>query len=131
MFTNILGPGIRTANFAAFGPWSGVLQKDTENLRDSDALMCVAVPRRRGPAGLRDLFVSDEITVFTPCAQGFPRVRDMGGITTLGVLCMLPKRRTAACQNDLFAVFLRPLCDNRPHFIFFAQKLFRNPDIEI
>ena len=26
--------------------------------------------RRRGPAGLRDLFVSDEITVFTPCAQG-------------------------------------------------------------
>ena len=49
-------PGVRTANFAAFGPWSGVLQKDTESLRDSDALMRVAVPRRRGPAGLRDLF---------------------------------------------------------------------------
>ena len=32
-----------------------------------------------------------------------------GGITTLGVLCVLLKRRTAACQNDLFAVFLRPL----------------------
>ena len=29
----------------------------------------------------------------------FPRVRDMGGITTLGVLCVLPKRRTAACQS--------------------------------
>ena len=55
--------------------------------------------RRRGPAGLRDLFVSDEITVFTPCAQGFPRVRDMGGITTLGVLFVLLKRRTAACQS--------------------------------
>ena len=55
--------------------------------------------RRRGPAGLRDLFVSDEITVFTPCAQGFPRVRDMGGITTLGVLCVLLKRRTAACKS--------------------------------
>ena len=55
-FTNIPGSGIRTANFAAFGPWSGVLQKDTESLRDSDALMRVAVPRRRGPAGLRDLF---------------------------------------------------------------------------
>ena len=53
-FTNIPGSGIRTANFAAFGPWSGVLQKDTESLRDSDALMRVAVPRRRGPAGLRD-----------------------------------------------------------------------------
>ena len=55
-FTNIPGPGIRTAHFAALGSWSGVLQKDTESLRDSDALMRVAVPRRRGPAGLRDLF---------------------------------------------------------------------------
>ena len=53
-FTNIPGPGIRTANFAAFGPWSGVLSKNTESLRNSDALMRVAVPRRRGPAGLRD-----------------------------------------------------------------------------
>jgi len=55
-FTNIPGPGIRTANFAAFGSWPGVRQKDAESLRDSDALMRVAVPRRRGPAGLRDLF---------------------------------------------------------------------------
>ena len=55
-FTNIPGPGIRTANFAAFGSWSGVLPKNAESLRNSDALMRVAVPRRRGPAGLRDLF---------------------------------------------------------------------------
>ena len=52
-FTNIPGPGVRTANFAAFGAWSGVLPKNAESLRDSDALMRVAVPRRRGPAGLR------------------------------------------------------------------------------
>ena len=57
-FTNIPGPGIRTASFAAFGAWSGVLPKNTESLRNSDALMRVAVPRRRGPAGLRDLFVT-------------------------------------------------------------------------
>ena len=31
----------------------GALSKDTESLRDSDVLMHVAVPRRRGPAGLR------------------------------------------------------------------------------
>ena len=55
-FGNPAWPGIRTANFAAFGPWSGVLSKNTESLRNSDALMRVAVPRRRGPAGLRDLF---------------------------------------------------------------------------
>ena len=54
-FTNIPGPGIRTASFAAFGAWSGVLPKNAESLRNSDALMRVAVPRRRGPAGLRDL----------------------------------------------------------------------------
>ena len=53
-FTNIPGPGIRTANFAAFGSWSEALLKDAESLRDSNALMRVAVPRRRGPAGLRD-----------------------------------------------------------------------------
>ena len=53
-FANLPGPGVRTAYFAAFGSWSEALLKDTESLRDSDALMRVAVPRRRGPAGLRD-----------------------------------------------------------------------------
>ncbi len=53
-FTNIPGPGVRMAYFAAFGSWSGVLPKNAESLRDSDALMRVAVPRRRSPAGLRD-----------------------------------------------------------------------------
>ena len=54
-FTNIPGPGIRTANFAALGTWSRVLSKNAESLRNSDALMRVAVPRHRGPTGLRDL----------------------------------------------------------------------------
>ena len=53
-FGNPAWPGGRTANFAAFGAWSGVLPKNAESLRNSDALMRVAVPRRRGPAGLRD-----------------------------------------------------------------------------
>ena len=53
-FGNPAWPGGRTANFAAFGSWPDVLQKNAESLRDSDALMRVAVPRRRGPAGLRD-----------------------------------------------------------------------------
>ena len=53
-FGNPARPGVRTTYFAAFGSWSGVLPKNAESLRDSDALMRVAVPRRRGPAGLRD-----------------------------------------------------------------------------
>ena len=53
-FGNPARPGLKTANFAAFGPWSSVLPKNAESLRDSDALVRVAIPRRRGPAGLRD-----------------------------------------------------------------------------
>ena len=56
-FGNPAWPEGRTANFAAFGAWPWVLPKNAESLRDSDALMRVAVPRRRGPAGLRDLFL--------------------------------------------------------------------------
>ena len=55
-FGNPAWPGFKTANFAAFGAWSWVLPKNAESLRDSDALMRVAVSRRRGPAGLRDLW---------------------------------------------------------------------------
>ena len=48
-FTNIPGPGIRTANFAAFGFWAGVLPKNAESLWNSDALMRVAVPQASRP----------------------------------------------------------------------------------
>ena len=36
-FGNPAWPGFKTANFAAFGSWSGVLSKNAESLRDSDA----------------------------------------------------------------------------------------------
>ena len=71
-FTNIPGPGIRTASFAAFGAWSGVLPKNAESLRNSDALMRVAVPSRRGPAGLRRPTPPAERTVLAPIS---PRVQ--------------------------------------------------------
>ena len=51
------------------------------------------------PLGCVIFFASAEIAACTPCAQCFLRVRGMGGITTLGVLCVLPKRRTAACKS--------------------------------
>ena len=105
-FTNIPGPGIRTASFAAFGAWSGVLPKNAESLRNSDALMRVAVPRRRGPAGLRDLFRFCQNCGLYALRSGPFRVCEAsGGITTLSALYVLPKRRTAACQNGSFAVF--------------------------
>ena len=71
-FGNPAWPGVRTANFAAFGSWSEALLKDTESLRDSDALMRVAVPRRRGPAGLCRPTPPAERTVLAPIS---PRVQ--------------------------------------------------------
>ena len=48
-FGNPAWPGGRTANFAAFGAWSETLLKNAESLRDSDALMRVAVPKASQP----------------------------------------------------------------------------------
>ena len=49
-FGNPARPGGRTANFAAFGSWSETLLKNVESLRDSDALMRVAVPQASRPS---------------------------------------------------------------------------------
>ena len=48
-FGNPAWPGVRTANFAAFGSWPEALLKDTESLRNSDALMRVTVPQASRP----------------------------------------------------------------------------------
>ena len=56
--------------------------------------------RRRGPAGLRDLFATcGDVAVLSLCAQYFLNVRGVGGITTLGALCVFSKRWTTACQS--------------------------------
>ena len=68
--------------------------------------LCVSLSRGvAAPLGCVIFSVSVEIYGFTPRTQGFLCVRGGGGITTIGVLCVLPKRRTAACQNGSFAVF--------------------------
>ena len=105
-FGNPAWPDVGTANFAAFGSWPGVLPKNAESLRSSDALMRVAVPKASRPAGLRDLFRFCRNCGLYALRSGPFRVCEArGGITTLSALYVLLKRRTAACQNDLFAVF--------------------------
>ena len=93
-FGNPARPGIRTANFAAFGPWSDVFPKNAESLRNSDALMRVAVSRRRGPAGLRD-----PIAVSLTAPMGFAVLsghdnsmqrKILAGFTRWSVPCVLP-----------------------------------------
>ena len=51
------------------------------------------------PLGCVIFFASAEITACMLCAQYFLNVRDGGGITTLGVLCVLPKLPAPACQS--------------------------------
>ena len=71
-FGNPAWPGGRTANFAAFWSWLGGAPEERREPRNSDALMRVAVPRRRGPAGLRRPTPPTERTVLAPIS---PRVQ--------------------------------------------------------
>ena len=104
-FTNIPGPGIRTASFAAFGAWSGVLPKNAGSLGTA-MRSCASLFRGvAAPLGCVICLQLGDVAVFSLCAQYFLNVRGGGGITTLGVLCVFSKRRTAACQNGSFAVF--------------------------
>ena len=72
-FGNPAWPGGRTANFATFGSWLGGAPEERREPRNSDALMRVAVPRRRGPAGLRDpvAIVSMIKNMINPLAGSF------------------------------------------------------------
>ena len=68
--------------------------------------LCVSLSRGvAAPLGCVVCLQFGDAAVFSLRAQYFLNERGGGGITTLGALCMFSKRRTAACQNGLFAVF--------------------------
>ena len=67
---------------------------------------CVRFLRRRGPAGLRDLFrFCRNCGLYALCSGPFRVCEARGGITTLSALYVLLKRRTVACQSGSFVVF--------------------------
>ena len=67
-FGNPAWPGIRTANFAAFEPWSRALSKNAESLGTA-MRSCVSLFRGvAAPLGCVIFFAFVEIAVFTPCA---------------------------------------------------------------
>ena len=69
-FGNPAWPGFKTANFAAFGPWPGVLPKNAESLGTAMRL-CVSLSRGvAAPLGCVIFSVSVEIAACMPCAQG-------------------------------------------------------------
>ena len=83
----------------------GALEKRREpaEQRCAYARRCSEASRPRW-AALLCLQLGD-VAVLSLCAQHFLNVQGWGGITTLGVLCVLLKRRTAACQKGAFSVF--------------------------
>ena len=90
-FGNPAWPGVRTANFAAFGSWSEALLKDTESLRNSDALLCASLFRGvAAPLGCVIFFASVEIATCTPCAQGLSVCARRGVVS-------LPSARFTCC----------------------------------
>ena len=68
--------------------------------------LCASLSRGvAAPLGCVICLQLGDVAVFSLCAQYFLNVRGGGGITTPGVLCVLPKRRTSACQSGSFVVF--------------------------
>ena len=99
------GRGLKRQTLPLLGLGRGCSRR-TQKAFGTAMRLCVSLSRRRrGPAGLRDLFTFVEVAACTPCGQVFLCVRGGDGITTLGVLRVLLKRRTAACQSDSFAIF--------------------------
>ena len=104
-FGNPAWPGGRTANFAALRVWSRVLPKNAESLGTAMRLCASLLRGVAAPLGCVICLQLGDVAVFLLCAQYFLIVRGGGGITTLGALCVLLKRWTAACQKGSFAAF--------------------------
>ena len=122
-FGNPAWPWLKIANFAVLGPWSAVLPESTESLRNSDALMRVAVPRRRGPTGLRDLFsFLSKLRFPRPVLRAFPCVRGEGRYH-------YPRRALRAAETPdgrlskrLICRFLRSGGRSSPHDSYFLAN---------
>ena len=89
-FGNPAWPGIRTANFAAFEPWSRALSKNAESLGTA-MRSCVSLFRGvAAPLGCVIFFTSVEIAACMPCAQGLSVCARRGAVS-------LPSARFTCC----------------------------------
>ena len=114
-FGNPARPGVRTANFAAFGSWSvGALEERRKPSGQRCAYACRCPEGVAAPLGCVIFLQFGDVAVFSLCTQyftqNFLRVQDEGGITTLVLLRVLLKRWTAACQKGSFAAFCDEIC---------------------
>ena len=98
-FGNPAWPGVERRTLPLLG-LGRVYSRRTQKAYGTAMRLCVSLFRGvAAPLGCVILFLLSKLWLVCHALRVFPRVRDMGGITTLGVLCVLPKRRTAACQS--------------------------------
>ena len=99
------GQGVERQTLPLLGLGRGYSQR-TQKAFGTAMRSCASLFRGvAAPLGCVVFFAFVEIGICTSGAHGFPRVRDRGGITTLGALHVLLKRWAAACQKGSFAVF--------------------------
>ena len=78
-FTNIPGPGVRTANFAAFGSWPGVRSRRTQRACGAAMRLCASLSRGvAAPLGCVILFLLSKLWLVCHALRVFPRVRGEG-----------------------------------------------------
>ena len=105
-FGNPAWPGVRTAYFAALGSWpGGALEERRKPSGQRCAYACRCPEGVAAPLGCVIFLQFGDVAVFFTLCAVLSECARQGGITTLGVLCVLLKRRTAACQKSSFAAF--------------------------
>ena len=98
--------GYQNGVLCRFGILAGRCSRRTQRACGAAMRLCASLLRGvAAPLGCVIFLQFGDVAVFSLCAQYFLNVRGGGGITTLGVLCVFSKRRTAACQKGSFAVF--------------------------
>ena len=93
------GRGLKRQTLPLLGLGQGCSRR-TQKAFGAAMRLCVSLFRGvAAPLGCVIFLQFGDVAVFSLCAQYFLNVRGGGGITTLGVLCVFSKRRTAACQK--------------------------------
>ena len=84
-FGNPVGPGVRTAYFAALGSWpGGALEERRKPSGQRCAYACRCPEGVAAPLDCVIYLQFGDVAVFSLCAQHFLNVRGESGITTLG-----------------------------------------------
>ena len=98
--------GCQNGVLCRFGILAGRCSRRTQKAFGTAMRLCASLFQGvAAPLGCVICLQLGDVAVFSLCAQYFLNVRGGGGITTLGALCVLLKRWTAACQKGSFAAF--------------------------